>query len=224
MNIKTQYDVIGKDYYKIQETFFSKIRDSSIDVIKSFLPNLSGKRVLDLGCGYGRAIKLYESMGAKDVFGVDTSRSLIEECKKYVTKPQNLFVRDMEKLSFKNNYFDVVVGRFSLHYLKNFKSAYKEISRVLKKNGQLVLIVHHPIYDLLRKGNKIYNKQELIVGKLFDNKVQIVFPSHTLTDYFSKDLFEYFYLCGFVEEKCLEEYNHNGYITPTFMGFKAIKK
>ncbi|MDD4983753.1 MAG: class I SAM-dependent methyltransferase [Candidatus ainarchaeum sp.] len=224
MDVKKQYDKIGKDYCKLQEQFFSKKIDWSHKTIELLLPNLVGKKVLDLGCGYGRAIKLYESLGAKDNYGVDVCKNLIEEGKKLVSKPQNLFVANMEKMPFENGFFDVVVGRFSLHYLKNFEKAYREIARVMKSGAILILIVHHPIYDLIRQKKKNYGKQEIIIGNLFNNKIKLQFPSHTLWDYFSKEFFNKFQLVDFVEGQGLAELRINDFKVPTFMAIKAIKK
>jgi len=224
MDIEKQYDVIGNKYQKLQEAFFGKDEDKSLTILKDLLPNLKDKKILDLGCGYGRAIKLYESLGAKDNYGVDVCKNLIEEGQKLVSKPQNLFIADMEKMPFKNSFFDVAVGRFSLHYLKNFEKAYREIARVMKSGAILILIVHHPIYDLIRQKKKNYGKQEIIVGNLFDNKIKLQFPSHIFGDYFSKEFFSKFQLVDFVEGQGLAELRINEFKVPTFMAIKAIKK
>ena len=119
---------------------------------------------------------------------------MINEAKKNVSKPNNLFVGNIEKTIFKDKFFDIVIGRFSFHYLKNYDKAYHELSRILKKDGLLILVVHHPFRDLFCQKNKIYGKQETIKIELYNNKVPIYFPTHTLKDYFSKIFFDHFYL------------------------------
>ena len=223
MDINSQYNKIGKDYVSGQKKFFSKREDEAIRFIKKSLPNLKNKKVLDIGCGNGKDILLLESLNASEVCGIDTSEFMIKEAKKIVSKPNNLFVGNIEETSFEENFFDVAIGRFSFHYLKNFDKAYQELSRILKRNGLLILVVHHPFRDLSCQKNKIYGEQEIIKIELYNNKVPIHFPTHTLKDYFSKRFFDCFCLVGFEEEQSPEEYTDE-FKTPGFMGIKAMKK
>ncbi|MDO8537921.1 MAG: methyltransferase domain-containing protein [archaeon] len=223
MNPVKQYEKIGKYYISGQNNFFSKREDEAIKFIKKSLPNLNKKKVLDIGCGNGKDIKLLEKLGASDVYGIDTSHFMTNKAKKIVKKPSNILVGNIENTQFDNNYFDVIIGRFSFHYLKNFDKAYKELSRILKKHGILVLVIHHPFRDLTSKKKKIYGNTEIIKIELYNNKVPVYFPTHTLKDYFSKTFFGYFYLSGFEEEKSPEEYNDE-FKSPGFMGIKATKK
>lgn len=87
------------------------------------------KRVLNVGCGnetYGtHFIDLYPSR--KDVIRCDL---------------------DEEKLPFPNNYFDEVYSRNLLEHLKNPGFVLKEMVRVLKKKGTLILITDYASYYL----------------------------------------------------------------------------
>ena len=154
MDINSQYNKIGKDYVSGQKEFFSKREDEAIKFIKKSLTDLENKKILDIGCGNGKDILLFESMKAYDVYWIDTSEFMINEAKKNVSKPNNLFVGNIEKTIFKDKFFDIVIGRFSFHYLKNYDKAYHELSRILKKNGLLILVVHHPFRDLFCQKNK----------------------------------------------------------------------
>jgi ubiquinone/menaquinone biosynthesis C-methylase UbiE len=223
VSVEKQYDKVGKDYLSGQQNFFSKREDQAIRFIVSSLPNLKGKNILDFGCGNGKDIKRYEKMGAKNIYGIDVSQLMVLEAKKNVKEPENIFLSDIQKTKFKNNYFDVVIGRFSLHYLDRFDSAYKEISRILKKNGCLIFVAHHPFKDLIMQRVKEYGKKEVIKVELYSNKVSIYFPTHTLKNYFSKTFFRYFCVDNFEEEQSPEEYPDK-FRLPGFIGVKAIKK
>ncbi len=223
MDINLQYNIIGRDYVLGQKEFFSKRKDGAIEFIKKSLPNLKNKKIIDVGCGNGKDIILLESLGPSDVYGIDTSEFMVNEAKKIVSNPENLFVGNIEETLFEDNFFDVVVGRFSFHYLNNFNKLYQELSRILKKGGLLILVVHHPFKDLVRQKNKLYGKQEIIKIKLYNNNVPIYLPIHTLKDYFSEKFFEYFYLSGYEESQNPEE-STNEFKVPGFMGIKAIRK
>lgn len=223
MDIKKQYNNIGKSYISLQNRFFSQNEDVGTRFIKQMLPNLKGKIVLDLGCGEGKDIKLYEGLGAKHVYGIDSSEFMVSRAKKTSKIPENIFLGEIEKIPFKDSFVDVVVGRYSFHYVENFDHAYKEIFRVLKPGGVLILIVDHPFDTLFVQKNKIYGSKEVIKLGLFDGNVPIYFPTHTFNDYFSRLFFDLFYL-DYFEEGYGVELKLNKYHIPNFMGFKAIKR
>lgn len=223
MDINLQYNTIGRDYVLGQKEFFSKRKDEAIEFIKKSLPNLKNKKIIDVGCGNGKDIRLLESLGSSDVYGIDASEFMINESKKIVSNPKNLFVGNIEETLFEDNFFDVAIGRFSFHYLSDFDKAYQELSRILKKGGLLILVVHHPFRDLIRQKNKLYGKQEIVKVELYDNNVPIHLPTHTLKDYFSEKFFEYFCLSGYEEDQSPEESTRELKV-PGFMGIKATKK
>ena len=68
MDINSQYNKIGKDYVSGQKEFFSKREDEAIKFIKKSLTDLENKKILDIGCGNGKDILLFESMKAYDVY------------------------------------------------------------------------------------------------------------------------------------------------------------
>jgi ubiquinone/menaquinone biosynthesis C-methylase UbiE len=222
MDILKQYDgIIGKKYISQQKQFFSSRKDRATNAMQKLLPNIKGKIVLDIGCGSGRDIILYESLGAKECWGIDTSKYMIKEAKKNITHPERAILSNIEKTSFKNKQFDVVAARFSMHYLKNFEKAYKEISRILKPKGVLVMAVDHPIRELASK-KKAYKVQEIIHIGLYHGKVDLKFPTHTVDEYFSPTFFKYFYLDGFLEDRDYESSNPKK--TADFMTIKAIRR
>lgn len=71
------------------EIFFSgykKIRDNKVNAnnlfeipaLFSMMPKLEGKRVLDLGCGFGEHCKQCVDYGAEEVVGIDISEKMLE--------------------------------------------------------------------------------------------------------------------------------------------------
>ena len=75
------------------ETFFEgykKIRDNEanannlfeIPALFSMMPDLTGKRVLDLGCGFGEHCMRCIRQGAEKVVGIDISEKMLEVARK----------------------------------------------------------------------------------------------------------------------------------------------
>jgi len=94
-------------------------------------------KILDVGCGTGEDIPLYNKFG--DIYAMDNSR----ECLLHVPKKDTTAVicNDIQKLCFKENTFDVVIISEVLEHLENDKSAIEETTRVLKKRGFIIITV-----------------------------------------------------------------------------------
>lgn len=102
---------------------------------------VSGKSVLDLGCGNGR---LYELFSGKNIeyIGIDFSENLIQIAKeKYGDK----FIQgDILNLPFSEQKFDSVWVIAVLHMIPSKelrKRAVSEIKRVLKQGGRVIVVV-----------------------------------------------------------------------------------
>jgi ubiquinone/menaquinone biosynthesis C-methylase UbiE len=97
---------------------------------KNILKELKGK-TLDIGCGLGEFIK-------KNGSGIDMNPYCVNYCK---GKGLDVKKGKAEKIPFKNNTFDSVFCLCVLEHLKKPKQAIKEMARVLKPKGKLILIV-----------------------------------------------------------------------------------
>lgn len=222
MNLNRQYDRIGKDYIRESKAFFKKHKDYSREFIKQNTKSLKGKIALDIGCGSGEDIGLLEKNGAKTVFGIDSSKTMVSEAKKTVKHPERVFCESIERTHFPNAFFDIAVARFSLHYLKKLDKAYNEIARILKPKGDLVMVVGHPLRDFFL--NKKSSKKGFVTVKLYNKKVSVTYPSHSLDDYLSSAFTENFILEFFeeIEEKELDLGKKRA--IPGSIGIKAVKK
>lgn len=109
----------------------------------SLITKTKGK-VLDVGCGPGILINEIIEDKKCEYFGIDISEKMIKkaEDKHKVDKPKkNIHFRvgNAEKLDFPDKSFDVVIALGLLEYLDNPKDAFKEINRVLKDDGELIV-------------------------------------------------------------------------------------
>ncbi len=100
-----------------------------------------GKRILDVGCGYGYAACLLAMMGA-DVTAIDVSKGMCELTRKAAQiNGVDVDVRNISAIStgFPEEHFDIITGQVSLHHLP-LESAAPELARVLKTGGRAVFI------------------------------------------------------------------------------------
>jgi SAM-dependent methyltransferase len=115
--------------------------------LKKMLPDFKGKRVLDLGCGFGWHCRYAMENGAKSVVGVDISQRMLKEAKKK-TKVEGIqyLCMPIEDVDFPADSFDVVISSLAFHYLQSFEDIVSRINNCLTKGGDFVFSVEHPIF------------------------------------------------------------------------------
>ena len=103
--------------------------------------DLSGKTVLDAGCGCGRLTKALGKYGA-EVIGIDIASSI--ECIHRYCQPENnvhIIQADIVNLPFKNESFDYVWSKLAVCYARNPEQAFGNLASLLKPSGKLFISV-----------------------------------------------------------------------------------
>ena len=116
------------------------------------MANISaGQRVLDIGTGTGvLALEAAKAVGNEgQCIGIDLSEKMLASAKASarqtnLTERTEFKVMDAESLEFKPASFDAVVSLFALLHFPNPSNALKEMFRVLKPGGTLVVAVGSP--------------------------------------------------------------------------------
>ena len=96
--------------------------------------------VLECACGTG-SISKYIAQRCKYLVASDFSRGMLKEAKRKLDGYKNVRVEyaDIMKLSYPNETFDKVVAGNVIHLLDNLNSALKELMRVCKKGGTVII-------------------------------------------------------------------------------------
>lgn len=115
--------------------------------LKKMLPSFVGKRVLDLGCGFGWHCKYAIEQGAKSAVGIDLSEKMLEEAKKINYSSNIEYIKmPIEDINYSENSFDIVISSLAFHYVKSFKDICDKVYTCLTIGGEFVFSVEHPIF------------------------------------------------------------------------------
>ena len=115
--------------------------------LRALLPNLSGLKVLDLGCGFGWFCRWARQQGAAYVLGIDVSEKMLARARGEADDPAITYRNaDMEKLDLPANSFNLVYSSLALHYVGNLNGLMLQVDRSLVRGGRLVFSVEHPIF------------------------------------------------------------------------------
>lgn len=115
--------------------------------IQALLPGLSGKRVADLGCGFGWASRWFRSQRAASVLGFDLSQNMIERARADTEDPAIEYrIADLETLELPEAAFDLVYSALTFHYVQNLGRLIHMVHRALTPGGDLVFTIEHPIF------------------------------------------------------------------------------
>lgn len=114
--------------------YFTKIR---VNKMLSMLQYHN--KVLDVGCWDGYIMQqILDKKKARHVFGVDNSKPAIKICHKKGLLSK--FTKSVDKkIPYKNGQFDAVVAGEIIEHLYDVETFLKEIYRILKPNGQLII-------------------------------------------------------------------------------------
>lgn len=130
------------DYNKIAEKFSSTRNFLSKDILELKKYALEGDYIFDLGCGNGRLSELFDDMDVSYIGG-DSSDKLVEIAQKRYPK-RDFFALNPIELDFDDSTFDKIYCLSVFHHIPSVEMRVKylkEIRRVLKPNGLLILSV-----------------------------------------------------------------------------------
>ena len=142
-NVKHYYE----RYWQDQET----LSDFSYKwpIIKKFIPTDKDIKILDFGCGKGAMFSEIAKINpSAALIGVDVSEKALKSARKKVQNHSFILVKEGEKLPFKENCFDFIIASDVLEHIYDTELAFKELCRVLKHNGKILISV--PYYGLVK--------------------------------------------------------------------------
>lgn len=128
--------------------------------LQLLLPDFHGKRVLDLGCGFGWHCQYAAAHGAKSVVGIDISEKMLEVACSHNQYENVTYVQvPVEDYDYQSGAFDIVLSSLTFHYLESFGDISRKISQCLVSGGDFVFSVEHPVFTAKGDQDWYYNEQ-----------------------------------------------------------------
>ena len=161
ITMKDQYKNIATWYDKIFEPLNSGLRKIGMNMY----PVKAGMDVLDIGCGTGAHLKLYQNEKC-NVFGIDLSAAMLNVAVKRLGDDAYLKLCDASKTPFSNHKFDLIISSTVLHEMSQQVrvDVLNEVKRILKKDGRLLLIDFHT--EPIKNFKGIYSKIIITVSEI----------------------------------------------------------
>jgi ubiquinone/menaquinone biosynthesis C-methylase UbiE/cytosine/adenosine deaminase-related metal-dependent hydrolase len=112
--------------------------------VGTLLPPVEGMDVLDVACGTGRWLARLMRRGVASAVGLDLSTEMLQQARRKPGLRMSLLHADAMEMPLPAASFDVALCSFGLSYMTNIRLFAKEISRVVKDRGHLLLTDFHP--------------------------------------------------------------------------------
>jgi ubiquinone/menaquinone biosynthesis C-methylase UbiE len=110
---------------------------------------VSGKKVLEIGCGSGHSLKYHGDHNASELWGLDMSTQQIENATRYLKDcgyEAHLFNSPMEENpGLPKGYFDIVYSIYAIGWTTDLQKTFNLIASYLKKGGIFIFSWDHPV-------------------------------------------------------------------------------
>jgi SAM-dependent methyltransferase len=154
---KDQVGQHGPEFYDNDIVFarYMAKRETQVDspnavlekpVFDDLAGNLTGLRILDLGCGHAGFGREALHQGCRSYLGIDGSRNMIERARETLAGTSGEVVRaTIETWAYPPQQFDLVASRLALHYVEDVETVFVSVFRTLVAAGRFVFSVEHPV-------------------------------------------------------------------------------
>ena len=187
---RIQCERTAKEYYAFRKRGGTANDLVEIPAMKKLIGDVSGKKVIDCGCGFG-TYSIYCAKKGAIVTAVDISQTMIKFAKREAAEANaqlNFKVQDVTCMEdIPSNSFDMAISSIAICF--DMPQFFQEVGRVVKRNGELCFSEVHPVFGFdsdnyfaegIRSANNVFGKL-----KSMDPDYGWQWQHYTLEDYFA---------------------------------------
>ncbi len=162
-------------------------------ILKECTVDIKHPFIVDLGMGPGLLSKeINRVIPDAELIGVDPSQHMLKIAKE--NAKVRTFLGTSENIPLDNGSVDLLVARFSLAYWKNPRKSIKEISRVLKPKGKIVMEVLNKNFPrrklFILKINWILKTASFEIANYFADAYKTAYSMQSVEDFLKKSGFK----------------------------------
>ena len=172
--VAKMFDAISKNYDGLNRVISRGIDVKWRKKVVKIVGKNKPKQILDIATGTGDLALMMAGLSPDKIIGLDISEGMLAVGKEKIAKVNlsekiEMVVGDSEEMPFDDDTFDAITVSFGVRNFANLDKGIKEIARVLKPSGVLVILeTSNPLKFPFRQGYKLYTHLFLpIIGKLF---------------------------------------------------------
>ena len=144
----TDYDLIAEQYKRSKQSPWRTYIEQY--TLLELLGDVRGKSVLDMACGEGYYSRIFKSIGARRVVGVDLSSKMIELARANETQsPLGVEYVVGDAITYHpDEPFDIVTAGYLLNYADTGRKLFAmchAVGRSLKQGGRFVTVNNNPL-------------------------------------------------------------------------------
>jgi SAM-dependent methyltransferase len=116
--------------------------------LRAMLPDMSGCRVVDLGCGFGWFSRWAAEVGATSVLAIDLSEKMLDRARAHTADVRITYRQaDLDVVDLPAESFEVAYSSLALHYLADLPRFMSTVGRAVVAGGSFVFSIEHPVYS-----------------------------------------------------------------------------
>jgi len=172
--VATMFNNISKNYDGLNRVISFGIDVSWRKKVVKIVSKNNPQQILDIATGTGDLALMMSQLNPTKIVGLDISEGMLAVGKEKIAKVNlsekiEMVVGDSEEMPFDDDTFDAITVSFGVRNFANLDKGIKEIARVLKPSGVLVILeTSNPMKFPFKQGYKLYTHLFLpIIGKLF---------------------------------------------------------
>lgn len=120
--------------------------------LRAMLPGVRGRRIVDLGCGFGWFCRWAAEQGAAEVLGIDLSEKMLARARSLSTDGAITYQQvDLATLELPKDRFDLAYSSLAVHYLEDVVRFFAQVHDALVPGGDFVFSTEHPIFMAPRR-------------------------------------------------------------------------